>query len=95
MGGTLNLLVFGSTGQVAQSLAGLSGDGLTVITLGRPDGDITDLSRIRSAIAEKKPDIVVNAAAYTAVDAAETDEDNAYLVNSTGTENLATACAEL
>ena len=90
----MNLLVFGSTGQVAQSLAGLSGDGLTVITLGRPDGDITDLSRIRSAIAEKKPDIVVNAAAYTAVDAAETDEDNAYLVNSTGTENLATACAE-
>ncbi len=68
------------------ALAGRSVDGLD-----RPDVDITDPSSVSQAVAGY--DIVVNCAAYTAVDAAESDERSAFAVNAIGPANLARACA--
>lgn len=58
----------------------------------RADLDITDLDAVRRAVAGH--DVVINAAAYTRVDDAESDEDAAYAVNATGAQNLAIATAE-
>ena len=49
-----------------------------VRALGSAELDITDRSAISAAVADFGPDVIVNAAAYTAVDAAESDEDRAY-----------------
>jgi len=53
--------------------------------------DVTDAAAVQACVDEHKPDVVINAAAYTAVDKAETDTDNAYAVNETGVVNLANA----
>lgn len=90
----MRILVFGSSGQVAQSLAALSDEATHIVTLGRPEGDITDETAVRSAIQTHTPQIVINAAAYTAVDAAETDQDNAFKVNEHGSGILARVTAE-
>ncbi|MEP7180055.1 MAG: dTDP-4-dehydrorhamnose reductase [Pseudonocardiales bacterium] len=55
--------------------------------------DITDSAAVSAAIGEFRPDVLVNAAAYTAVDAAEANEDLAYRVNATGPGVLAAAMA--
>jgi dTDP-4-dehydrorhamnose reductase len=55
--------------------------------------DITDPAAVAAAVDDFAPDVLVNAAAYTAVDAAEEDEDLAYRVNATGPAVLATAMA--
>lgn len=67
--------------------------GRPVTALGRADLDVTDLDAVRAAVAGH--DVVINAAAYTKVDDAETDEDAAFAVNATGAGNLAIAAAEL
>ncbi|WP_166866313.1 MULTISPECIES: dTDP-4-dehydrorhamnose reductase [unclassified Salinibacterium] len=66
-------------------------DGRDVVALTRTDLDITDAHAVSEAVAGA--DVVINAAAYTAVDAAESDEDAAYAINATGAENLAKAAA--
>lgn len=66
--------------------------GHRVTALGRPELDITDSEACTAAVAGH--DVVINAAAYTAVDAAETDENAAHLVNAVGAENLARASAQ-
>ncbi|CAI2136932.1 dTDP-4-dehydrorhamnose reductase [Serratia fonticola] len=57
--------------------------------------DITDFSAVRAAVADFKPNIIVNAAAYTAVDKAETEHEPAALINAVGPENLAIAAKEI
>lgn len=66
--------------------------GQDVTALGRADLDVTDLDAVRAAVAGH--DIVINAAAYTKVDDAESDEATAYAVNATGAKNLAIAARE-
>ena len=56
--------------------------------------DITDLEAVRSTVDETKPDILINCAAYNAVDKAEEDWETAYLVNGIGPRNLAIVCNE-
>lgn len=56
--------------------------------------DITDLEATKQAIAQARPDVVINCAAYTNVDGAEADPDSAYRVNALGTWNLALACQD-
>lgn len=87
----MRLLVTGREGQVAQALLGLDAPGLSVTAAGRPELDLTDAASIREAIALHRPDVLVNAAAYTAVDKAETDEDAAQAVNGEGAGNAAAA----
>ncbi|WGS50614.1 dTDP-4-dehydrorhamnose reductase [Paraburkholderia sp. D15] len=75
------LLVTGSNGQVGfelrRSLAPLG----RVIALDRNACDLTNPEAVRGAVAQWRPDVIVNAAAYTAVDKAETDADTAYAIN--------------
>lgn len=88
------VLVFGADGQVGRALAeARSPEHLTVVGQNRAQVDITDAVAVRAAIDETKPAIVVNAAAYTNVDGAETAADDAFAINLTGPTNLAAACA--
>ncbi len=91
----MRLLVTGTSGQLAQALieAGLAA-GIDVIALRRPHLDLTVPGTIRTALADARPDIVVNAAAYTAVDKAESEADGAMAVNARGAGELAAQCAK-
>lgn len=88
------VLVVGETGQLARELARAAwAPGVELTFAGR---DIVDLARPETAtavVAALKPDVVVNAAAYTAVDKAESDADQAFLVNRDGPAALARAAA--
>ncbi|TJZ87377.1 dTDP-4-dehydrorhamnose reductase [Paracoccus hibiscisoli] len=86
------LLVFGRTGQVARELAALAPE---ATFLGRDGADLTDPAACAGALREARPRAVINAAAYTAVDRAETDPDTARLVNADAPTAMAQACAEL
>lgn len=57
--------------------------------------DITNIESIRTFCIDKSIDILINCAAYTAVDKAEEDQEHAYLINSKGVSHLATVCKEL
>lgn len=83
-------LITGAAGMLGQDLQ-LALAGRDVTALRRADLDITDADAVAAAV--EGHDVVINAAAYTAVDQAEDDEDAAYAINATGTEHLARACA--
>jgi len=85
------ILVFGKTGQVARSLQAMA----DVTALGREDADLTDPAACAAAIVARKPSVVINAAAYTAVDKAESDEETALLVNGAAPTAMAKTCAAL
>ena len=63
--------------------------------LARADLDITDPAAVAKAVSVVKPDVVVNCAAWTAVDAAEEHEEEAFAINAHGAVNLAAACASV
>ncbi len=85
-------LVTGAGGMLGQDvLTQLSTAGMEASALTRADLDVTDPDATRDAVAGH--DVVVNCAAYTNVDGAETDEAGAFAVNATGAANLASACA--
>lgn len=86
------MLVFGKSGQVASELARLLPD---AVYLGRSDADLTDSAACARAIDDIAPDAVINAAAYTAVDRAETEPDIAMQVNGDAPAAMARACARL
>lgn len=88
----MRVLVTGRDGQIAQALLQAGGD--RVIAFGRSDLDITRRTDIERAIADNLPDIVVNAAAYTFVDRAESEAERAFAVNRDGARNVAAAAAE-
>ena len=85
----MKLLVTGSRGQLATDLirsALAAGD--EVIGLSRAELDITDQDAVRAAITTNQPDVVVNCAAWTAVDACEDDPNKADRINGTAVESL-------
>lgn len=91
----MRILVVGKKGQVASAFARQNKNpDATCICLGRPDLDITNAVNIASALEKVKPDIVVNGSAYTAVDKAESEKEQAYEVNSVGVGLLARLTAE-
>lgn len=83
------ILVFGRTGQVATALQ----EQAPVTALGRDQADLRDPAACARAIADHAPAVVINAAAYTAVDRAEEDEATAMQVNATAPTAMAQACA--
>lgn len=89
------VLVTGSKGQVARALASVAAPGLIITNLGRPDLDIADATSVASAFKAVRPDIVVNAAAYTEVDKAEDDVAAAFAINRGGAANIASAAATI
>ena len=93
----MKLLVTGTAGQVARSLVERGGrhDDIEIVALGRPHLDLERPASVKAAIAAANPDIVVSAAAYTAVDQAEDEADLAYAVNVTGAQAVAAAAGSL
>ena len=69
-------------------------DEFEVLGLNHHDLDITNRDAVMKAVETAKPDVIVHLAAYTAVDKAETDRDNCFLVNAQGTESLSLAAKE-
>ena len=90
----MNVLIVG-TGQLAWDLIQTSPDTATVRMVGRADLDITLPDACESVLTTFKPDVVINAAAYTAVDRAETEREAAFAVNEQGVANLAAACEQV
>ncbi|MCZ8543092.1 dTDP-4-dehydrorhamnose reductase [Mesorhizobium qingshengii] len=93
----MRLVVTGREGQVAASLleAGQGRAGLEIIAIGRPELDLARPDTVIDAIVAAQPDMVVSAAAYTAVDQAEDEPDLAFAVNATGAGKVAQAAARL
>lgn len=90
----LRIFVAGKSGQVAQSLLSAAADDVTLELFGRPDFDITDRQSIAAAVEAFSPDIVINAAAFTAVDQAEDEREAAFAANAEGPRFLAEVTAE-
>ncbi len=92
------VLVFGANGQVGSALVKALKDKANITALTRhssPSGDLGLPDKLQSIIENIKPDIVVNAAAYTAVDKAESEPDLAELINAKAPSVIAMTCARL
>ena len=94
-GERLMFIVVGCKGQVGWELLRLGEkEGIDIHPLDLPDFDITNPEAVHSAVKGAGASLVINAAAYTAVDQAESDQDPAFAVNRDGPLFLASACAE-
>lgn len=94
----MHVVMTGGTGRLGRALgealaerSDASPRTLTFVRLGSKDGDVTDPDAMRDAIAARRPDVVLHAAAYTDVRAAETDRAACWRVNVDGTRNVADA----
>ena len=90
----MKALVFGQTGQVARELARRLPVGVTAEFLGRGQADLSDPDACAAAVVATDADVVINAAAWTAVDRAETEEVQALVVNGDAPGAMARACAQ-
>ena len=89
------ILITGGTGQVSTALArACLAKGFAMCGVGRPDFDFDRPETIEAIFAATTPRLVINAAAYTAVDAAETDAEAAFRANRDGPARLAALCAD-
>lgn len=87
------VLVTGAAGQLGRALGGTAPAGWTVCGYDADELDITDAAAVRERVEAVRPAIVVNAAAWTAVDRAEAEPEAAYAVNARGAANVARAAA--
>ena len=86
----MRILITGAQGQVGKELVSIANQrGFDVIAAGQTELDITQLKNIESYVEVHQPDLVINAAAYTAVNKAEEEQDITYAINRDGTANLA------
>lgn len=89
----MKILIAGSAGQLGRALQATTPAGAQILAPPEADFDILDAERVRAVVAETRPDLLINAAAYTAVDRAETDAEAAEAVNGTAAGTLAAAAA--
>ncbi|WP_375057346.1 dTDP-4-dehydrorhamnose reductase [Zobellella sp. DQSA1] len=89
----MRVLVIGAYGQVGRELMSSAPAGLEVRGLGSAELDISDAGQLEAVIAKVNPAFIVNAAAYTAVDKAETESERAWQVNALGVKSLAQTAA--
>ena len=87
----MKVLITGAGGQVGWELQRTVSTDIEITALHRVELDIADQAAVMSVIKELQPDLVINAAAYTAVDKAEEEVDRAYKVNVDGAANIARA----
>ncbi len=91
----MRLAVTGKNGQVVSALQALAGPDLEIVALGRPELDLSTPDTVFNALREAKPDVVISAAAYTAVDKAESEPDIAFAVNRDGAKAVARAAKDI
>ena len=89
----MRVLVAGSGGQLGRALATSAPGGVTLIAPPEAEFDIGNAVQVAAVVADTKPDLLINAAAWTAVDKAEAEEAAALLVNATAVGHLAAAAA--
>ena len=89
----MKALVFGTTGQLGIELARTAPRGTLLLAFGREAADLTHPATCAALVASSDADVVINAAAYTAVDAAETDRETAQLVNAAAPGAMAETAA--
>ena len=89
------VLITGTAGQVGSELVKLAPAGFEVVSYNSNELDITNTQQVQQVVVEQAPALVINAAAYTAVDKAESDAERAYAVNETGVKYLARAALAL
>ena len=89
----MRVLVAGSGGQLGRALATSAPGGVTLIAPPEAEFDIGNAVQVAAVVADTKPDLLINAAAWTAVDKAESEEAAALLVNATAVGHLAAAAA--
>ena len=89
----MKILITGANGMLAKAVE-KEFEGDEQILTDVAELDITDLEAVKKCVSEVKPDYIINCAAYTAVDKAETEEELAYKINAIGPKNLAIASKE-
>jgi dTDP-4-dehydrorhamnose reductase len=87
----MKALIVGAGGQLGHGLVATAPAGAQVVTCDQGELDITDAARVQAYVAEVAPDVIFNAAAYTAVDKAESDVERAQAVNGDAVGYLAAA----
>ena len=92
----VKVLVPGAKGQLGSRLVefGAQRGGFQVVGLDQTNLDITDPRSIQEALSQHAPDVVINGAAYTAVDLAESEPERAFNINGKGVKHLAEACSQ-
>ena len=88
------VLITGANGQLGYELQRTVPDGYDCIATDVAELDITSTGAVNAFVTELKPDVIINSAAYTAVDKAEEETELAIAINTTGAANLAQACKD-
>lgn len=90
----MKVLITGAKGQLGQALLRLSSElsDIEVFPFDSKELDITNEAMVEATLTRLRPDVLINCAAHTAVDACETDAENAYRINALGPKYLARAC---
>ena len=87
----MNALVVGAGGQLGRELIRVAPERFTITAADRPQLDIREKKQVRAFVNAARPTVILNAAAYTAVDRAEAEPEHAFAVNASGPEHLARA----
>ncbi|MBW2465924.1 MAG: dTDP-4-dehydrorhamnose reductase [Deltaproteobacteria bacterium] len=87
----MKVLITGANGQLGWELQRARPNGFEIIALDIQEMDITDSPAVATVIQEYQPDLIINTAAYTAVDKAEEDKDKAFAINANGAAYIAKA----
>jgi len=91
----MKILITGSESMLARDLIPVLRENNEIIPLSKPAMDVTEKDSAIKNVKRSAPDIVINCAAYTKVDAAEEEWEKAFKVNGMGVQNLAIACEEM
>lgn len=92
----MKFLVTGAKGQLGQAVCRyVESRGYELIAVGSNDLDITDAQAVHQQLEQYRPDFLINCAAYTAVDKAESEQALCHSINADGPENLAASCQKL
>lgn len=90
----MKVMIIGKTGQLARELLKSAPPNAEIVALGRAALELTDSSAVARAVADRSPHAVINAAAYTAVDLAESEIEQAYSINERAVGAMAQVCGE-